>query len=182
MTYIVGINKKEYNFSAIISDIMVTYKYPDGRVIRENTALKTGLLFKGCIYGVSGDADAAYSFLLRFKQRVNKRNDFDKNFEEFNSYIDDCKRTRCFERADFRILLSIRDPNPRFYIFNSKESCLQGCDRAVVTLDSGKRILDSIVFKGKDTADNLILQKMKSDKIPIVYYPCFFACGSLRPC
>ena len=51
---------------------MLSIDYPNGIQMRANTGLKTGLLFKGCIYGISGDWEASKAFLLDFKKNVNR--------------------------------------------------------------------------------------------------------------
>jgi hypothetical protein len=65
MTYILGIQKKDYNFSALLCDLMVSFSDQDGTVIdRDNSSLKSGLLFEGCIFGVAGNASLAKRFIL----------------------------------------------------------------------------------------------------------------------
>jgi len=170
MTYIVGINKKDHKFSAIISDIMLSIDYPNGIQMRANTGLKTGLLFKGCIYGISGDWEASKKFLLGFKKSVNKDNSISDNFKEFNKYIE----SNAWEKGKgFKILFSVRNPNPEFYILDSKIGKLELCKDSIVTLGSGKEILDKLVTESKVYLNKYIMRKLEEHKAPIVYYPCF---------
>ena len=79
MTYILGIQKKDNNFSALLCDLMVSFKDHDGNVIdRNNSSLKTGLLFEGCIYGVAGNANLAKKFITGFKELVDKSKSIEK--------------------------------------------------------------------------------------------------------
>jgi len=170
MTYIVGINKKEYEFVTVISDIMVTKRYPDGSIVRENTALKTGLLFKGCLYGLSGDADAGQDFLLGFKQKVNKTNSIGENVEEFKEYI---RSAEWKKGKGFEILFAIRNPSPDLYLLDSNNPELVLCKESLVTLGSGRRHFRNMVSNMKKHADSTIMQALKEKRTPIVYYPCF---------
>jgi len=170
MTYIIGINKREHNFVTIISDIMVTREYPNGTIIRENTALKTGLLFDGCLYGLSGDARAGHDFLLGFKQKVNKTFSIKENVGEFIKYI---KSANWSKGEGFKILFTIRNPVPELYLFDSDNPDLKLCNDPVVTIGSGKQYFDKMVLSMNEYVDSMIMRILKNKNIPIVYYPCF---------
>lgn len=170
MTYIVGINKKEHNFITLISDIMVTRMYSDGTIARENTALKTGLLFAGCLYGLAGDANAGEAFLLKFKDSLDENKSINENVEELKKHI----KNNMWEKGNgFEILFAIRNPTPDLYLFNSSNSDLVLCKQSIVTLGSGKKDLDNLVTSMNQYVDSNIMQILKENKIPIVYYPCF---------
>ena len=87
MTYIVGIRIPERNFLTIISDIMVTYQYSDGRIEKENNALKVGRLFDGCLYGLAGDATCGHDFLVAFKKSIDFKDKTSSNFNKLCEYV-----------------------------------------------------------------------------------------------
>ena len=149
---------------------MVTLQYPNGTIIRENTALKTGLLFNGCLYGLSGDADAGRNFLLGFKQKVNKTALIKENVEEFKKYI---KSNNWRKGGGFTVLFAIRNPIPELYLFDSNNPDLMLCNEPVVTIGSGKQHFDKLVLPMNEYVDNRIMRILKDKNIPIVYYPCF---------
>lgn len=172
MTYIVGIRLPEHNFLAIISDIMVTKTYSDGRILKESTALKTGRLFDGCIYGLSGDATHGTNFLVNFKNSINFRDLTSNNFDNLRNYI---SSSEWDSGKGFKILFGIRNPVPEFFLLDSKTKEFRLLEDLVYTMGSGKRLLDEIVLKGYVFTNSYILKILKQKKAPIVYYPCFLS-------
>lgn len=172
MTYIVGIRKPEHNFLAIISDVMVTKVYGDGRVHKENTALKTGRLFNGCIYGLAGDATAGIEFLVTFKKSINFNDEINNNLGHLQNFVlsDSWDSGR-----GFKILFGIRNPKPQFYLLDSISREIRILPNLVYTMGSGKSILDEIVFAAYDYSNSHIMNELNQRNAPIVYYPCFLS-------
>lgn len=170
MTYIVGIRKPEHNFLAIISDIMVTKEFSNGKIQKENTALKIGYLFDGCVYGLSGDATAGQKFLGLFKRMINCKDLVKDNFEKLSNFIKSSQWDSC---SRFKILFGIRNPNPEFYLLDSNTREFKILDECLYTMGSGKSLLDPIVSQGYNYSNSFIMDKLKQNKAPIVYYPCF---------
>ncbi len=172
MTYIVGIKKPEHNFLTIISDIMVTKKFANGKIQKENTALKTGYLFDGCIYGLSGDATAGLKFLGAFKKGINCKDPIKDNFKKLSDFT---SSPHWVSGSGFKILFGIRNPIPDFYLLDSNSREFKLLDECLYTLGSGKKLLDTIVFQGYEYSNSFIMDKLEENKAPIVYYPSFLS-------
>lgn len=170
MTYIVGIKKPEDNFLTIISDIMVTKIFSNGKKQTENIALKTGYLFDGCIYGLSGDAIAGHSFLSSLKKAINCKDPIKDNFKKLSEFA---SSSQWETGSGFKILFGIRNPSPEFYLLNSTSREFKLLDENLYTMGSGKSILDAIVLQGYKHSNSFIMDKLKENKVPIVYYPNF---------
>ncbi|MDP8229864.1 MAG: hypothetical protein P9L93_02045 [Candidatus Gorgyraea atricola] len=170
MTYIVGIRKPEHNFLTIISDLMVTKKIPDGKIQKENNALKTGYLFDGCIYGLSGDATAGHKFLGSFKKSIDCKNSVKNNVEKLSNFI---KSSKWNSGSGFKVLFGIRNPNPEFFLLDSHTREFKLLDECLYTMGSGQMLLDKIVSQAYNYSNSFIMEKLKQKKAPIVYYPCF---------
>jgi len=174
MTYILGIQKTDNNFAAILCDLMVTFKDHEGNVIeRNNTSLKSGLLFEGCIYGAAGNANLAKSFIKGFKELTDSSRSIEYNWELFQNY----------SKADFadnsgeafKVLLSCRVSGvPQLFLYNSTERNITKIDDGICSIGSGKEILDKHVELRKDITDKAILEILSKNKIPILYYPYFY--------
>ena len=66
---------------------MVSFQDHDGNIInRNNSSLKTGLLFEGCIYGAAGNANLAKQFIVGFKGIVDKSKSMEYNWDLFHRY------------------------------------------------------------------------------------------------
>ena len=70
MTYIIGFRQPGIN--AILADTLVTRRSVDGVVEERKGDLKTGLLFRGCIYGSTGSVGPIRQFVTGF-QRIDSR-------------------------------------------------------------------------------------------------------------
>ena len=68
MTYILGVKQRGAN--AIISDLRVSRRTPDQTWWGANTALKSGKLFDGCMFGRAGNAEVSRDFIVAFKAEI----------------------------------------------------------------------------------------------------------------
>lgn len=170
MTYIVGIRKPEHNFLAIISDIMVTKVFPDGKIQKENNALKTGYLFDGCIYGLSGDAAAGHKFLVFFKRKIDCKDSVKDNFKNLSDFV---KLSEWNLGSGFKILFGIRNPTPEFFLLDSCTREFKLLNECLYTVGSGKGLLDTRVLQAYDYSNSFIMDNLRQNGAPIVYYPCF---------
>lgn len=173
MTYILGIKKD--GFSTIISDLMVSFKNPSKNEIikRENTSLKSGILFKGCIFGLAGNATLGLDFINKFKEIADPLNSSEQNWQLFQKYIKAFSSD--YNREGFEMILSYRTKEcPILFLFNSKNNSLSIINRDICTIGSGKIILDDIIENRRNIAENAILKHMHKEKIPIIYFPYFY--------
>lgn len=170
MTYIVGIRKPEYNFLTIISDIMVTKVFPDGKIQKENNALKIGYLFNGCIYGLSGDASAGHKFLGSFKKMIDCKGSVKENFKKLSDFIE---LSQWDAGSGFKVLFGIRNSSPEFFLLDSCTREFRLLNECLYTMGSGKGLLDPIVSQAYDYSNSFIMDELKKNGAPIVYYPSF---------
>ena len=68
MTYIVEF--KQPGINAIISDTRLSRPISRSEWTGQNTALKTGILFPGCIFGRLNSDQASREFIISFKQSI----------------------------------------------------------------------------------------------------------------
>jgi hypothetical protein len=174
MTYIVGIQKPAENFSALICDLMVTFEDHNGNVIdRNNASLKTGLLFKGCIYGVAGNAGLAKKFITGFRDIVDKSKTMDANWQLFQDYSK--YNFSDLSGNHFKVLLSCRvSGQPQLFLYDSSQKAVSKIEDEIFTIGSGKEILDDIIEVRRGMAEKVIVEAMSRDSIPLLYYPYFY--------
>jgi hypothetical protein len=144
MTYILGL--KQPGLNAIISDARISWKSNDNGWEGDNTALKTGLFFTGCIFGRVGNSEHSANFITRFKSRIESVSDNTQEcWRQLQVFVDEYPFSSSPDNH-FQLLLSCRlDETPEFYILDSKTGLSKQDDTSaisVVTLGSGKTILD----------------------------------------
>jgi hypothetical protein len=159
MTYVIAF--KQPGINAIISDARGTWTEIGGRRYGDNNALKTGLLFPGCIYGVIGNAKHANELILGFKRSTGTERALHILWERFQEVV----RAHSFsEREDdrFKLLLSTRSSGvPAFYILDpTKTNRLIAIETkapyAIASLGSGKTSLDKFVAeKAQSTLEEI---------------------------
>jgi hypothetical protein len=151
MTYIVGIS--HHGFNSIISDLRVSYGDTG-----QNISLKIGEFFPGCIFGHCGDVKAGRDFIVSVKYYFNQVKNIEDIWSDFLSYVSN------FDYSSgnrFQLLLSCRfKQKPQFFIFDSKIG-LNKCNEPIITLGSGKHILDKFVYgefikKARQMEDSLL--------------------------
>jgi len=175
MTYIVGVSQSGTN--AIISDTHVTWWSAKTKAKSANTGLKSGLLFPGCIYGVSGASGEARRFIIGCKQYLTGRYTLKQFWERFLNYTENyCfNKDRC---SSFEILLSSRNlGSPQFYILCSTTGVIVP-QKGLVTLGTGKYILDSylerLVEQNVNIIDNMINVEKKLPNFTFPYLYCMW--------
>lgn len=146
MTYVIGF--KQPGVNAIISDARGSWRGIDGRWYGDNTALKTGLLFPGCIYGVMGNPRHANELILGFKRSVGGERDSHVLWKWFQDVVGAYGFTKG-ESDGFQILLSNRSSGqPVFYLLDSTSGISRvrmDAPYMVNSYGSGKTVLDRFV-------------------------------------
>ena len=174
MTYILGIQKKDNNFSALLCDLMVSFEDHDGNIIdKNNSSLKTGLLFEGCIYGVAGNANLAKTYIKGFKELVDKSKSIEYNWKLLKDY----SKAEFTDQSGepFKVLLSCRVSGaPQLFLYNSTKRDISQIDEEFYSIGSGKKIMDEILDLRRKLTDKKILEILTKNKIPILYYPYFY--------
>jgi len=174
MTYILGIQKPEQGFSTLISDLMVTRKdFTTGTISKDNTVLKTGLLFPGCIYGLAGNATAGKDFVLNIRRLTDKSKSIEENWDLLQQYM---SLAECGDISEsFSLLMSCRASGiPKLYLYGSEEQSLSEVSDEVVSIGSGKALLDEVIELRRETTESIIISIMKKNGIPLLYYPYFY--------
>lgn len=106
---------KDQNFHSIISDMRVTHGTSG-----QNSAVKTGLLFRGCIFGRAGNERAGRRFITEFRETIHgERNTIDGFWQSFSSFAD---KYPLAQHGSFKLILSVRlSSGPAFYLLDSNE-------------------------------------------------------------
>lgn len=170
MTYIVGI--QQLGINTIICDTRVTWWRSNAKVGGENTSLKSGVLFPGCLYAITGDLEQAGSFIKEYKQRIegtyNTLEGLWSDFAQFAEKYSSKGRNR------FLLLLSSRTKGkPEFFIFDSRSRNLAAVEK-LITLGSGKELLDQRVSKWFSSREKAINDTIVSNKLPPFTFPYFY--------
>ena len=164
MTYIVGL--KTNGATAIISDTRQTG--PEGG---ENVVLKTGTMFPGCIFGRAGSAEHSRDFVLRARHALLGDVPIPETWYRFKEFCD----SYIFPTGSdsFELILSTRSSGrPLLFRLDSDEG-LSPVDEEIVTIGSGKAILDDFVL---GASLPLIKQARAVQRLPIAagpYILCF---------
>ncbi len=171
MTYIVEF--KQPGINAIISDTRISRRVSRLEWIGRNQALKTGILFPGCIFGRLGDDQASREFVISFKQSIWGIKDTPIGYwQRFKEFVESYK-FRGGSDNRFKLILSQRAfDEPSSYVLDSdsglKDNQVYNGYCSIRTYGSGKAILDS--FVNQNFAPSLkLLQKdlIKEEKIPL---------------
>lgn len=170
MTYILGINQLGIN--AIICDTRVTTWRSEKRVSGANIALKSGLLFPGCIYGITGDIDSARSFIIECKEILTGKGTLLSFWDKFIGFIEIFRNRH--KTGKFTLLLSSRNHgHPKFYTLDFPSGELAEVGR-FVTLGSGKQILDVHVDNLYNKRSTIIDKVILENNIPEFTFPYFY--------
>jgi hypothetical protein len=115
MTYIVAFGRPGIN--AIIADTRVSWRSDTGVLDGQDTALKIGILFPGCIHGASGSQLSARWFIRSFKESIYGVTDtILGHWQRFERFI----ASYPFPVQQFQLMLSHRGLGiPRFAVLDS---------------------------------------------------------------
>lgn len=171
MTYIVGVNQLGVN--AIICDTRVTWWRSTMEIRGANTSLKSGLLFPGCIYGIVGDLGAARDFIIGCKHYLTGTNTLEGFWKRFLDFVEQYPFQHQADDS-FQLLLSSRNlGNPRLYVLDSTDKTVKD-QRKLVTLGSGKKILDEPINRLVLERSRMIDELIVGNKIPTFSFPYFY--------
>jgi hypothetical protein len=150
MTYVIGINYPYLKLSAIICDT----KFTAGDQIegREAPALKSGLLFDGCIFGASGEVDHIVRFVTDCKTNFGNINSAETAFWKFENALPEYD---FWGYDDFQLVLSTNHGGePSLYLLDPKAAerlipieLGQGGNFVSCSIGSGKPLLDLPFFE-----------------------------------
>lgn len=144
MTYIVEL--KQPGINAIISDARVSWRGADNRWTGEDSAVKTGLLFRGCIFGRVGDASHSRDFVISFRSSIEGKTDTIAGFwQRFEEFVESYPFPRRPE-DQFQLLISTRaSGQPRFYVLSSSNGLSQhdiDLQNYIASYGRGRKVLD----------------------------------------
>lgn len=172
MTYTVGIQQSDIN--AIICDTRVTWWRSDKKIGGANISLKSGLLFPGCLYSVTGDLGEAGNFIKDYKQRINGTyNTLQGSWHDFSKFAQGYF-SFARNRPDFSLLLSSRcKGRPEFYVLDSRTATLEPAGK-LITLGSGKDFLDAKFVKWFSHRKKTISDTISKNSLPGFTFPYFY--------
>jgi hypothetical protein len=143
MTYHIGLVQE--NYAAIISDCRVSFGGPGHR--GANTALKSGVLFAGCLYAISGSAEGARRFIRYCRDEIHRRiGDESVTLRSLWDLFLEISAGFRFDRQEhFQLLLSSRcHGGPKLFLLDSHAGAVTDCGD-FVTVGRGKSLLDSTI-------------------------------------
>jgi hypothetical protein len=167
MTYIVGINQNE--ITSIICDSRLTFGTSgfDG----QNTTLKSGLFFPGCVYGAAGNADSIRDFIISCKEELTGRYELTEFWDMLISFI---SKYSFPKENNFQLILSSRHSGkPTLYLFDSKTKNIVECED-FVSIGSGKVILDDEFKNIYLERGALISDLLTQNNGPAFFYPYIY--------
>lgn len=172
MTYVLGLN--QFNINTIICDMRVTW-YKQNKIVRgENVGLKSGFLFPGCMYAISGSVDDARRFIIDCKYNLRSPT-LPELWEEFTEFVRNYP-FRTDKDSHFELLLSTRNNgNPQFYTLDSMTSKIEH-QNAPISLGTGKEILDDkigrLVSINTDIINKMVSIEKRLPKSTFPYLYC----------
>lgn len=145
MTYIIGF--KQPNMNSIISDARVSWQGTGYRLDGENTAMKIGIFFSGCLFGRIGSADQSQKFILGFKNSVDlSKLTSSECWQKLQDYVQEFEYPKDAD-AQFELLLSTNiSGEPQFYSIDSSTSLLKAYDLqdyGIICFGSGKEFFEA---------------------------------------
>ncbi len=167
MSYIVGIKLEDV--TSIMCDTRVSFNDGSG----QNTSLKSGRLFPGCIYGAAGNANSMREFIKDCKLYLTTKEkrpltEYWKKFEKFIA-------THMNNDAEhFQLVLSSRHTGEaKLYSFDSKTKIIKE-ENDFISIGSGKAMLDEELKKNIDATKDMFINQLKENNWELVFYPNFY--------
>lgn len=172
MSYLIGIQNKKDHFSTLISDFQCSKKDPS--LFESNHSISTGLLFRGCIFGLTGNINEARMFLNAFWNSTHRYSlSLEENWKTFKDFISVYKD---HTPQGFSMILSTRISGiPQLYLYTSKNQFFTEVQDSIITLGSRKSVLDPLILEAYKTIDQTIFNQCNSHLISSQYYS-FFIC------
>ena len=157
MTYVIA--RKIGDETCIIADSLITIESSDGHV-RYRFGLKLGILFEGCIFGVTYDDERplikflalAQDHVQILKTAKEKWDGFCAFAKSYNSYPK--------ERGFQIVLSSRRTGDPELYSLNSNKKVIEP-ENNEVTLGSGKLLIDGQIELLESPSSNFNLESLR---------------------
>lgn len=171
MTYIIGL--KKFGVTAIICDTKTT------RADRRNSgpALKSGILFPGCIYGCAGDVRSIQRFIEHCKVVLDGTDTLMGFWTRFRRIVD---LYPFEEQSAFQLILSSRHSGePQLYCLDShkkmQEDHLTAVAKDIVSIGSGTKILDDeLMRRHNEEASYISNMLVLEEKAPAYTYPYYY--------
>jgi hypothetical protein len=146
MTYVLGIRR--FGTTAIISESLLTSKIWPPNV----GSIKSGILFPGCTYGICGTWDRARRFLQAARAKCTQRS-LDERIDALGELVAGYPFPP--KEFAFSVLFSFGinrlNSIPAFYLLDSNTERIHPVIGDVITLGTGKRELDELVYPYADT-------------------------------
>ncbi|HDN59224.1 MAG TPA: hypothetical protein ENF20_04635 [Candidatus Marinimicrobia bacterium] len=172
MTYAIGLSAAGHN--AIITDLRVTFH--DGKkVAGKNTSLKSGILFPTCIFARVGNVEHSRIFIRQARNALSYPTDSNAIWKEFEDFAT-AYSYPIDPRLQFKLLLSTqrqRQKQAEFFVLDSSTRSIQPT-KSIITLGSGKSILDQLVLKNYRAVIDALMEKSKDRPFHNEMYPYLF--------
>jgi len=166
LTYILG--QKLGNAAVIVSDTRVSGS------VSHNRALKTGILFPGCIVGMSGSVQEGSNFLNAIKAGISYSNSIEENWRLLTTITTAYSFPPSPDQG-FTLLLATRaSGSPTFWVVDSKTGLHEIPPGRIVSMGSGRKILDGFIDESLWSIRKAMDKWPKGEKpkIPLPYMLC----------
>ena len=170
MSYLIGIQNKKTRSATLISNFH--WSKNDSSLFESSHAISTGLLFRGCIFGLTGDIREAKLFLNAFWNSSHRFTlSMEENWKAFNHFLSGYK---AHTREGFSMLVSSRVSGiPQLYLYTSRDNTFTEVLDPIITLGNKKNAMDPVILKDYKETDKLIFSQCDDHLIPIQYYSYF---------
>jgi hypothetical protein len=167
MTYVIGIRR--FDTTAILVDSAISTYDAAARNFRTDPdalAVKNGVLYPGCIYGLAGNPEPAHQFVQKMRSVVATEAGLQEKWEALEAAV----RIYPFPAAKFQqfeLIISSRHSGvPELFVVDSETETLRRVHDDIYTLGSGKDFLDVqqvLPFAGTMLTPDRIIQMERPD-------------------
>ena len=170
MPFLIGIQNKKERFSTLISDFKRSKKDPS--LFESNHSISTGLLFRGCIFGLAGNIKEARMFLNAFWNSTHRYSlSLEENWKSFKDFISLYKD---HTPQGFSMILSTRVSGlPQLYLYTSKDQSFTEINDPIITIGRRKSVLDPVILEAYKAVDQVIFTQCNGHLISSQYYSYF---------
>jgi len=168
MSYIVGI--KIEGVTSILCDTRVSSENGSG----QNSSLKSGNIFPGCIYGAAArDSKSMKEFIKDCKLYLTTKKQ--RQLTDYWEMFKECIDKFIYDHTEyFELILSSRHTGEaKLYYFDSKSRVIKEKDD-FVSIGSGKVMLDEELKKYIEATKDMFINQLKKNKYELVFYPNFY--------
>lgn len=170
MTYIVGVRNQ--GVGVLISDTRISFGHQGRNAF--DRSLKSGQLFRGCMYAGSGFVAPMRRFIIRFKARCGSRAAWD-DFGSFATSYTEHAPGQAFQL----LLMSRHSGQSQFYLYESETNTITE-RQDYITLGSGSAVLDEYLGQFRNERNNMIVKYLQDHDAPLWFFGYYYCLALLE--